>query len=186
MTWPTACTPLSVRPAQTTTTGSPATKDIAACTASWIDAECSCDCQPAYPVPSYSKMAATRRPPGPEALTLTGQSLDQALRFLFLTGGTFLHDFIEDAACSFRIAHVHVRPRQVQLGAHLAHGHRFQFRRREIVGIDLRGAAGRRDRLQLFGRRLPRVHRSAHVEIAAPPELTCPRHFPVEHVVFRP
>ena len=36
-----------------------------------------------------------RRPPDPEAPTLTGQSLDQALRFLFLTGRTFLHDFIE-------------------------------------------------------------------------------------------
>src|SRR5258708_19931487 len=166
MTWPTACTPLSVRPAQTTTTGSPATKDIAACTASWIDAECSCDCQPAYPVPSYSKMAATRRPPGPEAPTLTGQSLDQALRFLFLTGGTFLHDFIENAACSFRIAHVHVRPRQVQLGACLAHGHRFQFRRREIVAIDLRCAAARPDPLLLVGPPLPPPHPSP------PPPLT--------------
>src|SRR5258707_10202451 len=185
MTWPTACTPLSVRPAQIATTGSPATKDIAACTASWIDAECSCDCQPAYPVPSYSKIAATRRPPGPEALTLTGQSLDQALRFLFLTGGTFLHDFIENAACSFRIAHVHVRPRQVQLGAHLAHGHRFQFRRREIVGIDLRGAAGRRDRLQLVGRRLAAVHRFAHVEIDAPAALTGLEHLRGEDFVFR-
>jgi len=47
MTWPTACTPLSVRPAQIAVTGSPATKDSAACTASWMDAECSCDCQPA-------------------------------------------------------------------------------------------------------------------------------------------
>src|SRR5258708_29117089 len=112
MTWPTACTPLSVRPAQIAMTGSPATKDIAACTASWIDAECSCDCQPAYSVPSYSKMAATRRPsgPGPEATTLTVQSLDYALRFLFLTGGTFLHDFIENASRTFGIPHSHVRP----------------------------------------------------------------------------
>src|SRR3982074_3071207 len=143
MTWPVACTPLSVRPAQIATTGSPATKDIAACTASWIEAECSCDCQPAYSVPSYSKMAATRRPqiPGPEA-TLTGQSLDQALRFLFLTGGAFLHDLVENAARTLRIAHVHVCPRQIQLGADFAHGHRFQFRRREIVGLGLRGTPG--------------------------------------------
>src|SRR5260370_23116144 len=112
MTWPVAWPPLSVRPAQIATMGSPATKDIAACTASWIDAECSCDCQPAYSVPSYSKMAATRRPlvRGPEAPTLTGQSLDQALRFLFLTGGAFLHDFIENAARPFRITHLHLRP----------------------------------------------------------------------------
>src|ERR1700681_1912173 len=144
MTWPVACTPLSVRPAQIATTGSPATKDIAACTASWIDAECPCDCQPAYSVPSYSKMAATRRPESP---TLTGQSLDQALRFLFLTGGAFLHDFIENAARTLRIAHVHVRPGQIELGAPLAHGHRSHFLRLEIVGLDLRGAAGRRDRL---------------------------------------
>src|ERR1700676_1340920 len=99
MTWPMACTPLSVRPAQIATTGSPATKDIAACTASWIDAECSCDCQPAYSVPSYSTMAATRRP-----VTLTGQGLDQALGFLFLAGGAFMHDFFEDAAGTLRIA----------------------------------------------------------------------------------
>jgi hypothetical protein len=123
MTWPIACTPLSVRPAQIAVMGWPATKDIAACTASWMDAECSCDCHPAYSVPSYSTMAATR-----ETLTLTGQSLDQALRFLFLTGGTFLHDFLENAACTFRIAHVHVRPGQIQLGADFAHGHRLQFR----------------------------------------------------------
>src|ERR1700676_670187 len=169
MTWPMACTPLSVRPAQIATTGSPATKDIAACTASWIDTECSCDCQPAYSVPSYSKMAATRRPlgPGPEASTLTGQSLDQALRFLFLTGRAFLHDFIENAARTFRIAHVHIRPREIELGAHLAHGHRFQFRRRETIGLDLRGAIARRDRLQLVGRRIGAVHRVAHIEIDA-------------------
>src|SRR5712692_191850 len=156
MTLPTACTPLSVRPAQIATTGSPATKDIAACTASWIDTECSCDCQPAYSVPSYSKRAATRRPlgPGPEAPTLTGQSLDQALRFLFLTGRAFLHDFVENAARAFGIAHVHVRPRQIELGAHLAHGHRFQLHRREILGFELRGPIGRRDRLHLVGRRL--------------------------------
>src|SRR5580692_7821076 len=137
MTWPMACTPLSVRPAQIATTGSPATKDRAVCTASWIDTECSCDCQPANSVPSYSTMAATRRPNSP---TLTGQSLDQALRFLLLTGGTFLHDFLEDAACTFRIAHVHVRPRQIELGADLAHGHRLQFRQCEIVRLDLGGA----------------------------------------------
>ncbi len=47
MTWPVACTPLSVRPAQIAVTGSPATKDSAACTASWMEGECSCDCQPA-------------------------------------------------------------------------------------------------------------------------------------------
>src|SRR6266851_2478772 len=169
MTWPTACTPPSVRPAQIAITGSPATKDIAACTASWIDAACSCDCQPAYSVPSYSKMAATRRTlgPGPEASTLTGQSLDQALRFLFLTRGAFLHDFVENAARAFRIAHVHVGPSQVQFGAHLAHGHWFQFHRREIVALELRGPIGRRDRLQLVGRRLGTIHRLAHVQIDA-------------------
>src|ERR1700682_3056449 len=98
MTWPVACTPPSVRPAQIATIGCPATKDIAACTASWIDAECSCDCQPAYSVPSYSTMAATRRP---KSVTLTGQSLDQALGFLFLAGRAFMHDFLEDAARTF-------------------------------------------------------------------------------------
>src|SRR5580698_6944824 len=141
MTWPMACTPLSVRPAQIATTGSPATKDRAVCTASWIDTECSCDCQPANSVPSYSTMAATRRPVSP---TLTGQSLDQALRFLLLTGGPFLHDFLENAARTFRIAHVHVCPCQVELGADFAHRHRFQFRERKIVGLDLGGAGGRR------------------------------------------
>src|ERR1700722_8197970 len=143
MTWPIACTPLSVRPAQTATIGSPATKDIAACTASWIDAECSCDCQPANSVPSYSTMAATRRPLvcSPEAVTLTGQGLDQALRFLFLAGRAFLPDFFENAACAFRIAHVHVRPRQIQLGAYLAHGYRLQFGQREILRLDLGGAS---------------------------------------------
>src|SRR5258708_7490097 len=137
MTWPTACTPRSVRPAQIAVTGSPATKDIAACTASWIDTECSCDCQPAYSVPSYSKRAATRRSfgPGPEAPTSTGQSFDQPLRFLFLTGGAFLHDFVENAARAFGIAHVHVRPRQIELGAHLAHGHRLQLHRPESPGL---------------------------------------------------
>src|SRR5258708_39700954 len=169
MTWPTSCTARSVRPAQMAVTGSPATKDIAACTASWIDTECSCDCQPAYSVPSYSKRAATRRSfgPGPEAPTSTGQSFDQPLRFLFLTGGAFLHDFVDNAARAFGIAHVHVRPRQIELGAHLAHGHRLQLHRREIVGFELRGAIGRGDRLQLVGRRLGAIHRFAHVEIDA-------------------
>src|ERR1700692_3834131 len=128
MTWPVACTPRSVRPAQMAMTGSSATKARAACTASWIETECSCDCQPEYSVPSYSKMPATRGPlgPGPEAATLTGQSLDQALRFLFLAGGAFLHDFIEDAARTFRIAHIHIRPWQIEFGGHPAHRPRVQ------------------------------------------------------------
>src|SRR6267378_4467402 len=186
MTWPRACTPRSVRPAQTAMTGSPATKDIAACTASWIDTECSCDCQPAYSVPSYSKRAATRRSlgPGPEAPTLTGQSLDQPLRFLFLAGGAFLHDLVENAARAFGVAHVHVGPRQVQLGPYLAHGHRFQLDRREIVGVELRGQIGRRDRRQLVGGRLGAIHRFAHVVIDAA-ALTGLEYFTREHVVFR-
>src|ERR1700722_14134992 len=115
MTCPVACTPLSVRPAQIAVTGSPATKDSAACTASWMETECSWDCQPAYSVPSYSTMAATRRPRAPGvASTLAGQSLDQALRLLLLAGGTFLHHFLENAARAFGVAPVHIGPRPIQ------------------------------------------------------------------------
>ncbi len=64
---------------------------------------------------------------------LAGQSLDQALRFLFLTGRTFADDFLENAARAFRIAHVHVGSRQIQLGAHFAHGHRLHFRQRQLL-----------------------------------------------------
>ena len=46
-----------------------------------------------------------QRPP------LTGQSLDQSLRFLLLTRRAFLHHFLENAARAFRISHVHVGPR---------------------------------------------------------------------------
>src|SRR6266404_1871482 len=184
MTWPTACTPRSVRPAQIAMMGSPATKDIAACTASWMDTECSCDCQPAYSVPSYSTRAATRRSLGPPAATLTGQSFDQALRFLFLAGGAFLHDFVENAARTFRITHVHVCPREIELGAHLAHGHRLELRRRDIVGFVFRGSIGRRDRLKLAGRRLGTIHRFAHVEIEAA-ALAGLEYFVREHFVFR-
>src|ERR1700719_1303829 len=168
MTWPRACTPLSVRPAQIAVTGSPATKDKAACTASCMDAECSCDCQPAYSVPSYSTMAATRRPlvRDSEASTLTGQSLDESLRFLLLTGGALLHDFLQDAARAFRIAHVHVRPGQIELGAYLAHGHGFHFfRRLEIVRLELRSPVRPRHHAQLVRRRLGAVHHIAHVQI---------------------
>src|SRR5258708_29895942 len=81
---------------------------------------------------------------------LTGQILDQALRFRFLARRTFADDFLENAARAFWIAHVHVGSSQVQLGSHFAHRYRFQFRKREIVGLDLAGARGG-DRFQLVG-----------------------------------
>src|SRR5271154_5690189 len=59
---------------------------------------------------------------------LAGKSLDQALRFLFLTRRTLADDFLENAASAFRITHVHVGSRQIQLGPNFAHGHRLHFR----------------------------------------------------------
>ena len=72
--------------------------------------------------------------------TSTGQGFDQALRFLFLAGGAFLHDFFENAARTLRIAHVHVGARQIEFGAHFAHGHRFEFGQGEFGALELGGA----------------------------------------------
>src|SRR5580692_5730702 len=129
MTWPVAWTPASVRPAQTATIGWPATNPTAASTIPCTDTACACDCHPAKSLPSYSTSAATR--------TLTGQRFYEARGFLFLAGGTFLDDLFEDAACPFGIAHVHVRTREIELGAHFAHGHRLQFRYAQIHGLQL-------------------------------------------------
>ena len=96
-----------------------------------------------------------------------------------------MHDFFEDAAGTLRIAHVHVRPRQVELGANLAHGHGFHFRQRMIVGLELGGAARRADRLQLVGRRLGAIQRLAHIEIDALAARAGLEYFRREYVVFR-
>ena len=95
-----------------------------------------------YSVPSYSTSAATRRIRG-GGTTGTGgsrrghkprQRFDQARGFLFLAGGAFLHDLLENASRTFRITHVHVGAGQIELGADLAHGHWLEFGRRSGSG----------------------------------------------------
>lgn len=56
--------------------------------------------------------------------TSTGQRFYEPLCFLFLTGRSLVYHFIQDAARSFRVAHIHVGPSKVQFGSHLAHGDR--------------------------------------------------------------
>src|SRR5208282_5579321 len=138
----------------------PATKPTASSTASCTDAACACDCHPAKSVPSYSTIAATRResaraappaagayPPIAARSTLAGQRLYETRGFLFLAGGSFLHNLFENAACPFRVAHIHVCPGKVELRAHFAHRHRLHFRYRKIHGFQLVGL-----RLELVGR----------------------------------
>src|ERR1700692_973663 len=108
----------------------PATKPTARCTASCKETEWICDCHPAKSVPSSSTIAPTRRG-SPERDTirrlLAGQRFYETRGFLFLAGGSFLHNFFKDAARAFGIAHVHVCAGEIELRAHLAHGNRLQF-----------------------------------------------------------
>jgi len=76
-------------------------------------------------------------------------------------------------------------PGQIELGSHFAHGHRFQFRQREIVRRDLGGAGGvRRDRLEFVGRDLGLARRLAHVEIDAAAALAGLEYFGGEDLIF--
>src|SRR3954471_7394966 len=115
-TWALACTPASVRPAHTHSTGTSATRDNARCTTSWMVCNPGWNCQPEYARPSYSRPTANRATPRtPERSA--GQRLYQALRFLLLRSGAFRQNFVEDVARPVRIAHVDVRAREVELGS---------------------------------------------------------------------
>src|SRR6202795_1128800 len=118
------------------TTGWPATKPTASCTASCKETEWACVCHPEKSVPSYSTIAATRRgsPERDATAVLAGQRFDETRGFLFLAGGSFLYDFFKDAARALGIAHVHVSASQIELRAHLAHGHRLQDRKSVVEG----------------------------------------------------
>src|SRR6185312_585748 len=132
-----ACTPASVRPAQTTLTRSSATPPSALSMTAWTEGDDGCVCQPAYAVPSYSIPTAMRT-------TLPRQTLHQALGFLLLRRGALAEHLFENVAGSVRIAHVHVRPCQIELRAHLAHRDGLEVRQREIIrGQLLCGGEGR-------------------------------------------
>src|ERR1700676_3747482 len=145
------------------TTGWAATKPTASCTASCRETERDCDCHPEQSAPSYSTIDAPRRgsPERDATALLAGQRFYETRGFLFLAGGSFLHDFFKDGARAFGIAHVHVSASQIELRAHLAHGHRLQFRNREIQGLELV-----RLNLDAIGRGgIGAVHRLADIEV---------------------
>ena len=62
------------------------------------------------------------------------QRIHQPAGFLFLRHRAFAQDLGEDAARPFGIAHVHVGPRQIELGADFAHRGRLEIRQRHVIG----------------------------------------------------
>src|SRR5689334_19945354 len=69
------------------------------------------------------------------------ERLHEALCFLFLRSRAFGQHFFENVTGAIGVTHVHVRPGEVQLGAHCAHGDRLEVRQRELLrGEPLRGS----------------------------------------------
>ena len=136
MIWLVPCTPVSVRPAQTTDTGSLATLDRAASTAACTLGLCRCRCQPQKALPSYSTAAAMRFTPAgrtspqpnarenlslglvPESL-LSGKCLEYVIGFFALLFGAILKHLFKQITRIVRVAHIHIGFRKNQLGIRL-------------------------------------------------------------------
>src|SRR5690606_14308548 len=130
-----AWTPVSVRPAPCTTTRSFATRETASASTAWTLRCPRCACQPKNSLPSYSIPSAIfgigdftgalSAPAG--SRSVTRERVDQALRLAPLPGIAFVEHLFENAARALRVAHVDVRPREVELRADL--GHRMRIER---------------------------------------------------------
>src|SRR6185436_18416997 len=113
-TWPRACTPRSVRPAQVVLIVAPAISVSAGSRVSCTVPPPGCVCQPRKRLPSYSSPRAIRigeRPKGRLA-ELREQLLCRAL----LRRVAVLHDFVEQLAGPILVAHFLVGLGEVELG----------------------------------------------------------------------
>ena len=86
--------------------------------------------------PNHEAGRALGRAPDPAHRDYPGSdSMRRWASWLCATEPSFIH-FLEDVACSFGIAHVHVGTREIELGADLAHGHGLEVRQCQILGAD--------------------------------------------------
>jgi len=177
ITCPTAWTPASVRPAQVALTGAPATKASARSTIlETRRVRLGLPAGKFRSVVLHQRREATR---GADDAQPGSDSIRREASCFWLAEPSCTTSS-ENAARTFRIAHVHIGACQIELGPDLAHGHGLELGQRHVdrfqlvgLGLNLLSGARRRERL-------------AHVEIHPAAALTGLEHLGGEHFLGCP